>query len=129
MLNFRNAARVRALVRIQLLAGAETTFAFVLAQHPSLDLEAIAKADADVNQYFPVVIHPASIIVDRLEVSFEANYGAEMPNELSDTLLNYVGDTIVVNYFVNDTSPYPEYSGTLGCKFIRVHDVTCLPNL
>jgi hypothetical protein len=74
MLNFRNAARVRALVRIQLLAGAETTFAFVLAQHPLLDLEAIAKADADVNQYFPV-------IVDRLEVSFEANYGAEAPNE------------------------------------------------
>jgi hypothetical protein len=53
----------------------------MLAQHPLLDLEAIAKADADVNQYFPIVRHPASIIVDRLEVSFEANYGAEAPNE------------------------------------------------
>ncbi|KAK1600867.1 hypothetical protein QYE76_017954 [Lolium multiflorum] len=38
MSNFRNAARVRALVRSQLLAGAEIAFAFVLAQHPSLDL-------------------------------------------------------------------------------------------
>jgi hypothetical protein len=65
----------------QLLAGAETTFAFVLAQHPLLNLKAIAKVDANVNQYFPVVRHPASIIVDRLEVSSEANYGAGVPNE------------------------------------------------
>jgi hypothetical protein len=42
MSNFRNAERVRTLVRNQLLAGAETTLAFVLSQHPSLDLEAIA---------------------------------------------------------------------------------------
>jgi hypothetical protein len=73
MSNFRNAARVRALVRSQLLAWAKTAFAIVLAHHPSLDLELIAKADADVNQYFPVVRHPASIIVDKLEVSSEAN--------------------------------------------------------
>jgi hypothetical protein len=81
MSNFRNTARVRTLVHSQLLAGAETSFSFVLAQHPLLDLEAIAKADADVNQYFPVIRHLVSIIVDRLEVSSEANYGAEAPNE------------------------------------------------
>jgi hypothetical protein len=44
--NFRNAARVRALVRSQLLAGPEIALAFVLAQHPSLELELINKADA-----------------------------------------------------------------------------------
>ena len=68
-------------MRSQLLAGAETTLAFVLSQHPLLDLEAIAKADADVNQYFHVVRHPASIIVARLEVSSDANYGVEAPHE------------------------------------------------
>jgi hypothetical protein len=73
MSNFRNAERVYALVRNQLLVGAETSFAFVLSQHPSLDLEAIAKADADVSQYFPVVRDPASILVARLEISSEAN--------------------------------------------------------
>jgi hypothetical protein len=61
-------------VRNQLLAGAETTFDFVLSQHPSLDLEAIAKADADVSQYFRAVRDLASIIVARLEFSSEANY-------------------------------------------------------
>jgi hypothetical protein len=81
MSNFRNAARVRALVRSQLLAGAKIAFAFVLARHPSLNLEVIAKADADVNQYFSVIRHSASIIVDRLEVSSEANHGAGVPNE------------------------------------------------
>jgi hypothetical protein len=84
MSNFRNAERVRALVRSQLLAGAETTLAFVLLQHPSLDLEAIAKADADVSQYFPVVRDPASIIVARLEVSSEANYAVEASHEYLD---------------------------------------------
>jgi hypothetical protein len=69
MAKFRNAATVRALVRSQLLAGAETTFAFVQAQHPSLHLELIAKFDADVRPYYPVVRYPASIIIDRLEVS------------------------------------------------------------
>ncbi|KAK1613865.1 hypothetical protein QYE76_019382 [Lolium multiflorum] len=80
MSNFRNPERVRALVRSQLLTGAEIAFAFVLSQHPSLDLEAIAKADADVNQYFPIVRDPASIIVARLEVSSEANYAVEAPH-------------------------------------------------
>jgi hypothetical protein len=81
MSNFRNAAWVQALVRSQLLAGAETALAFVLAQHPSLDLQLIAKADPDVNPYFPVVRQPALIIVDRLEVSSEANRGTKVLNE------------------------------------------------
>jgi hypothetical protein len=81
MLNFMNAARVQALVRSQLLAGAETTFAFVSAQHPSLDLELIVKADANVHPYYHVVRYPASIIVDKLEVSSETNRGTEVPNE------------------------------------------------
>jgi hypothetical protein len=81
MSNFRNAERVRALVRSQLLAGAETTFAFVLSQHPLLDLEAITKADDNVSQYFPAVRDPASIVVSRLEISSEANYAVEAPHE------------------------------------------------
>jgi hypothetical protein len=81
MSNFMNAARVRALVRSQPLARAEIAFAFVLAQHPSLDLDLIVKANADVRPYYPVAMHPASIIVDRLEVSSEATHGAKAPNE------------------------------------------------
>jgi hypothetical protein len=61
MAKFRNVARVRVLVRSQLLVRAETTFAFVQAQYPSLDLELISKADADVCPYYPFVRHPASI--------------------------------------------------------------------
>jgi hypothetical protein len=81
MSNFRNVERVRTLVRSQLLAEAETTFDFLLSQHPSLHLEAIAKADADVNQYLSLVRDPASIIVARLKVSSEANYAVEAPHE------------------------------------------------
>jgi hypothetical protein len=81
MSDFRNAERVRALVRSQHLVGAKSAFAFVLSQHPSLDLEAIAKADGNVNQYFPAVRNPASIVVARLEISSEANYAVEAPHE------------------------------------------------
>jgi adenosine/AMP kinase len=77
MSNFRNAERVRALVRSQLLAGAETTFAFVLSQHLLLELEAISKADDNVSQYFCAARNPASIVVARLEISSEANYVVE----------------------------------------------------
>jgi hypothetical protein len=38
-------AWIRTLVHSQLLAGAETTLAFVLSQDPILDLEASAKAE------------------------------------------------------------------------------------
>jgi hypothetical protein len=81
MSNFKNSERVRALVRSQLLAGAETALAFVLSQHPLLDLEAIAKSDGNVSQYFAAVRDPASILVARLEISSEANYAVEAPHE------------------------------------------------
>jgi hypothetical protein len=67
--NFRNAKRVHELVCCQLLAGAKSAFSFVMSQHPSLDLIAIAQADGNLSQFFPVVKTPASIVVDRLENS------------------------------------------------------------
>lgn len=83
MSKFSNAEKVRTLVRSQLLAGAETAFAFVLYQHPSLDLESIAKVDVDINQYFPAARDPASIVVARLEISSEANFTAKVSQECS----------------------------------------------
>jgi hypothetical protein len=81
MSNFRNAESVRTLVRNQLLAGVESAFAFVLSQHPSLDLEAIGKADGNISQYFPAVRNPASIVVARLEASSEADDVTGIPHE------------------------------------------------
>ena len=81
MSNFRNSERVRMLVRSQLLAGAESAFAFVLSQHPLLDLEAIAQADGNISQYFPAVRTPASIVVARLEASTEADDTVGIPHE------------------------------------------------
>jgi hypothetical protein len=52
MSKFSNAKKVRKLVRCQLLVGAESAFAFVLSQHPSLDLMAIANADGNVSQFY-----------------------------------------------------------------------------
>jgi hypothetical protein len=76
MAKLRNATSVRDLVLSQLLARSEVAFAFVQAQYPSLDLELIAKADAYLCPYYPVVSHPASIVIDRLEVSSEADLQA-----------------------------------------------------
>jgi hypothetical protein len=81
MSNFKNTERFRALVHSQLLAGAKTTFAFVLSQHPLLDLEAIVKAYGNRSQYFPAIIKPASIVVARLEVNFKANCAVGVPHE------------------------------------------------
>jgi hypothetical protein len=72
MSKFINAKKVRGLVRTQLLAGDESAFAFVLSQHPLLDLEAIARADGNISQYFPAVKNPASMVAARLEISSEA---------------------------------------------------------
>jgi hypothetical protein len=77
MSKFSNAEKVRTLVRSQLLAGAETAFAIVLSQHPSLDLESIAKADVDISQYFPAAREPASIVIPRLEISLEADEASQ----------------------------------------------------
>jgi hypothetical protein len=60
---------VRELVHNQLLAGAKSAFAFVLSQHPSLDLMAIANADSHVSKFYPAVKFPASIVINRLEDS------------------------------------------------------------
>jgi hypothetical protein len=55
MVKFRNAVNVRTLVQNQLLAGAEVAFAFVQARYPLLDLELIAKADADLRPYYTLL--------------------------------------------------------------------------
>jgi hypothetical protein len=79
IVNFKNAKKLRELVRNQLLAGAESAFAFVLSQHPSLDLMAIANADGDVSQFYPAVKVPASIVIDRLEDSTEVDDPVGIP--------------------------------------------------
>ena len=71
MTRFKNLARIQALIRKELLAGAELAFAFVLARYPTLDLELIAKADVKLDQYYPVARHPAYIIVSRMEAGTE----------------------------------------------------------
>jgi hypothetical protein len=81
MSKFSNAEKVRKLVRFQLLAGAESAFAFVLYHHPSLDLETIAQAAVNVGQYFSAVKTPASIIVDRLINTTEVDDSVEIPHE------------------------------------------------
>jgi hypothetical protein len=73
MAKFKNPARVQALIRKELLAGAELPFAFVLACYPTVDLELSAKADVELHQYYPVARCPASIIVTRMEAGTEAN--------------------------------------------------------
>ena len=79
MSKFSNAKKVRKLVRCQLLAGAESAFAFVLSQHPSLDLMAIANADGDVSRFYTSVKVPASIVIDRLEDSSKVDVPIEIP--------------------------------------------------
>jgi hypothetical protein len=72
MSKFSNTKKAHMLVRSQLLAGVESAFSFVLSQHPSLDLEAIATADGDIRQYIHLVKDPASMIAARLEISSES---------------------------------------------------------
>jgi hypothetical protein len=71
MTRFRNPARIQSLVRMELLAGAEIAFASVLACHPTLDLESIANANVELNQYYPVARHLAYIVVSRMEAGTE----------------------------------------------------------
>jgi hypothetical protein len=81
MAKFKNAAEVRALVRNQLIVGAEVVFAFVLARYPTLNLELIANGlplredgePVDLNQYYPLVRNPATIVVDKLDRDTEAD--------------------------------------------------------
>jgi hypothetical protein len=73
MTRFKNPVRVQALIRKELLARAELAFAFVLARYPTLDLELIAKANVELQQYYPIARHPASIIFARMEAGTKAN--------------------------------------------------------
>jgi hypothetical protein len=127
MSKFSNAEKVRTLVRSQLLAEAETAFFFVLSQCPSLDLESFAKADVDINQYFPAARDPASIVVARLEISSEANCAVQPRCLRNAPDLFVVNQTIAVDCFDNFVDDIRIF-GCLGCKFIRVYDVTYLPN-
>jgi hypothetical protein len=77
MTRFKNHARIQSLVRKELLPGAELAFASVLACHPTLDLESIAKADIELNQYYPVARHPAYIVVSRMEAGTEEDLWAQ----------------------------------------------------
>jgi hypothetical protein len=116
MSKFSNAEKVCKLVRFQLLVGAETAFAFVLSQHPPLDLESIAQADVDVGQYFSAVKTPSSIIVDRLINTTEVDVSGEIPHE------QYCNFVIITIYFTR-------MFGCFGYKFIHVYDVICIPDL
>jgi hypothetical protein len=71
MSKFSNAKKVRKLVRCQLHAGVESALALVLLQHPSLDLETIARINGDISQFIPLVKDPASMIAARIEISSE----------------------------------------------------------
>jgi hypothetical protein len=79
MSKFSNAEKVRRLVRCQLLAGPESTFAFVMSKHPYLDLIAIASADGDVSWFYPAVKVPALIVIERLEDSSKVDVQVENP--------------------------------------------------
>jgi hypothetical protein len=52
MSEFGNAKKIQSLVREQLVAGAQSAFALLLSNHPSIDLMAIANADGDVRHIF-----------------------------------------------------------------------------
>jgi hypothetical protein len=71
MTRFKNPIRVQDLIRKELLARAELAFSFALARFPTLDLELIAKANVELQQYYHVARHPASIIVTRMEAGTE----------------------------------------------------------
>jgi hypothetical protein len=79
MSKLSNAKKVCNLVRCQLLAGADSAFAFVLSKHPSLDLMAIANADGDVSRFYAAMKVPAFIVIDRLEDSSKIDVPAEIP--------------------------------------------------
>ena len=59
------------MVHKEFLAGAELVFAYVLACHPTLDLESIANTNVKLDQYYPVARHPAYIIISRMEAGTE----------------------------------------------------------
>jgi ribosomal protein S12 methylthiotransferase accessory factor YcaO len=55
-------------------------------------LELISKADADLRPYYPVVMHPASIVIDMLEVSTETDLNVRDNREAGEWNVEYVSD-------------------------------------
>jgi hypothetical protein len=68
---FKTPARIRSLVRKEIIVGAELAFASALACHPTLDLESIANANVKLDQYYPVARHHAHIVISRMEAGIE----------------------------------------------------------
>ncbi|KAK1629897.1 hypothetical protein QYE76_004212 [Lolium multiflorum] len=79
MSEFRNAKKIRDLVRAQVFAGARFTLALVLACYPSASLLSIANATGDLEVLYPKVLLPANIIVDRLEKDSQVPEEREAP--------------------------------------------------
>ncbi|KAK1681090.1 hypothetical protein QYE76_041938 [Lolium multiflorum] len=79
MSEFRNAKKIRDLVRAQVFAGARFTLALVLARYPSASLLSIANATGDLEVLYPKVLLPANIIVDRLEKDSKVPEERETP--------------------------------------------------
>src|SRR3954465_2387510 len=71
MNHFKNPARVRDLVRQQLVSGAEVAFAFVQAEYPTLDLSQIAGRSINLRHWAARVKHPASVVIQKLEAADE----------------------------------------------------------
>jgi hypothetical protein len=69
MSEFGNVRKIRRLVRSQLVAGAQSSFALLLSKHPVIDLMVVANSDGDVGHLFDKVLIPSTIVADRLEHS------------------------------------------------------------
>src|SRR3954454_5597531 len=72
MNEFMTPAKVRALVREQLVSGAEVAFAFVQAEYPTLDLNRIASRNVNLRHWGALVKRPASVVIRKLEAADEA---------------------------------------------------------
>ena len=82
---FKNLAKVRLLVRNQLITGAETAFGFVQARYPTLDLLPIASANvANMAQFHHLVEGSAEAVIRNLERSAEAALLARAGQDVDD---------------------------------------------
>src|SRR3954454_9246778 len=72
MIHFKTPARVRSMVREQLVSGAEVAFAFVQAEYPTLDLSRISGRSVNLRHWAARVKHPASVVIQKLEAADEA---------------------------------------------------------
>jgi hypothetical protein len=67
MSEFGNIMKIRRLIRSQVIAGAQSAFALLLAKHPTIDLMAVVNAEGDVNHLFDTTFIPSCIVADKLE--------------------------------------------------------------